>query len=674
MPIAASSNLTLDRGADWAKILRIVDNNGDPVPLNPAVLGVKQVETNTVVGTAGSDGVYGVQFVSALTGTRIFAVPVLTGNTAAVTAKRCAASMNDDEVFSVFWIATASGADIIVTSKFFRANDATCSLAVGVTDQTTATGYTQDLASTNTTAGVAQVFGEFVFEGQLKLRPGAPSLGDFVFEVIGDGTAGQVRIWLPYPITLRLAANSYHYDWLVYRNGYRFRTVRGQATVRGDITVPGTYVFPSTPVGSIASTEWGEIGGLMSNQTDLAAALAAKLSNITGYVTAGSNVTITGSGTLASPYVISASGGGGGGDGSFTWGMGDGDIADQTDLYSELQTMGASITVCLAHAADTANPHSVTKTQVGLGNVENTALSTWTGSANIATVGTITSGTWNGTVISTTRGGTGMNNSALVADRYLYTNGTGTFTSGTITAAGRAILDDADATAQRATLGFTTNTTNITVGNINCQDFVASVGGSTLSFSGGAIVITQAAPNPIYIDAVVGVDVTGPIFYHQGSDATGDTYYRDSSGQLKRLPIGSTGRMYSVSGGLPAWVGVPVVIPIACSDETTAITTGNAKVTFRMPFAMTLTAVRASVTTAPTGSTIIIDINETGSTILSTKLSIDASEKTSTTAASAAVISDTSLADDAEITIDFDQVGSSVAGAGVKVYLIGTRT
>lgn len=113
---------------------------------------------------------------------------------------------------------------------------------------------------------------------------------------------------------------------------------------------------------------------------------------------------------------------------------------------------------------------------------------------------------------------------------------------------------------------------------------------------------------------------------------------------------------------------------VACSDETTAITTGTGKVTFRMPYAFTLTAVRASVTTAPTGSTILIDINESGTTILSTKLMIDASEKTSTTAATAAVISDTSLADDAEITIDFDQVGSTIAGAGVKVYLIGHRT
>jgi hypothetical protein len=126
---------------------------------------------------------------------------------------------------------------------------------------------------------------------------------------------------------------------------------------------------------------------------------------------------------------------------------------------------------------------------------------------------------------------------------------------------------------------------------------------------------------------------------------------------------------------LRAWAqgSLPVVIQIAASDTSTAITAGTGKATFRMPHAMTLTAVRASVNTAPTGSTIVIDINEEGTSILSTKLSIDASEKTSTTSATAAVISDTTLADDAEITIDFDQVGSTVAGKGVVVTLIGTR-
>ena len=112
-------------------------------------------------------------------------------------------------------------------------------------------------------------------------------------------------------------------------------------------------------------------------------------------------------------------------------------------------------------------------------------------------------------------------------------------------------------------------------------------------------------------------------------------------------------------------------IAIACSDESTALTTGAAKVTFRMPYAFTLTDVRASVTTAPTGAALTVDINDGESSILSTKLTIDATEKTSATAASAAVISAASLADDAEITIDIDQIGSEVAGVGLKVYLIG---
>lgn len=115
----------------------------------------------------------------------------------------------------------------------------------------------------------------------------------------------------------------------------------------------------------------------------------------------------------------------------------------------------------------------------------------------------------------------------------------------------------------------------------------------------------------------------------------------------------------------------PRAFQIAVSDETTALSTGTAKRTFRMPYAMTLTEVRASVGTAPTGSVLTVDINEGGTTILSTKLTIDASEKTSETAATAAVISDSALADDAEITIDIDTVGSTVAGAGLKVTFIG---
>nr|WP_051410161.1 DUF2793 domain-containing protein [Mesorhizobium sp. LNHC220B00] len=124
---------------------------------------------------------------------------------------------------------------------------------------------------------------------------------------------------------------------------------------------------------------------------------------------------------------------------------------------------------------------------------------------------------------------------------------------------------------------------------------------------------------------------------------------------------------------IPSVVGTPFEMEVACSDESTALTTGTAKITFRMPRAVTLTEVRASLVTAQTsGSIFTVDINEAGTTIISTKLTIDNTEKTSTTAVTAAVISDANLADDAEMTVDIDQVGDGTA-KGLKIMLIGTR-
>jgi hypothetical protein len=48
------------------------------------------------------------------------------------------------------------------------------------------------------------------------------------------------------------------------------------------------------------------------------------------------------------------------------------------------------------------------KVILSLNNVENVALSTWTGSTNLNTLGTITTGTWSGTTIATNKGGTGL--------------------------------------------------------------------------------------------------------------------------------------------------------------------------------------------------------------------------------------------------------------------------
>lgn len=118
---------------------------------------------------------------------------------------------------------------------------------------------------------------------------------------------------------------------------------------------------------------------------------------------------------------------------------------------------------------------------------------------------------------------------------------------------------------------------------------------------------------------------------------------------------------------------IKIPIGIACSDETTALAAVNGVVTFRMPFAFTVEEVRASLVTAQaSGNIFTVDINEGGVSILSTKITIDNTEKTSTTSTTPAVISDANLADDAEITIDIDQIGDGTA-AGLKIWLIGKR-
>lgn len=111
---------------------------------------------------------------------------------------------------------------------------------------------------------------------------------------------------------------------------------------------------------------------------------------------------------------------------------------------------------------------------------------------------------------------------------------------------------------------------------------------------------------------------------------------------------------------------------VAISDETTNITTGVAKVTFRMPYAFTVTAVRASINTTSSSGIPTFDINEGGTTIITTKLTIDVSELTSVTAAVPPVISDASLADDASMTVDIDVAGTGAKGA--KICIIGRHT
>jgi hypothetical protein len=137
----------------------------------------------------------------------------------------------------------------------------------------------------------------------------------------------------------------------------------------------------------------------------------------------------------------------------------------------------------------------------------------------------------------------------------------------------------------------------------------------------------------------------------------------------------SNGRMYQWSGASYVEISPfpPVELIAACSDEISPLTTGNSKVTFRTPCAFELTEVKASVNTAPVGSPLVVDINRNGISVLSTKLSIDAGETTSVTAAIPPVLIATTFASDDIISVDIDQAVANQAGTGLKVTVIGTR-
>jgi len=178
----------------------------------------------------------------------------------------------------------------------------------------------------------------------------------------------------------------------------------------------------------------------------------------------------------------------------------------------------ATAAALTAHTGDTDNPHSVTATQVGLGNVENTALSTWAGSTNLTTLGTITTGTWNGDTIASAyigshthaasdvtsgtfadariaetnvtqhqaalsitesqisdfgsyqpldSGLTSISGLVTSADKMLYTTASDAYALTSLTSFARSILDDVDASAVRTTIGVdaagTDNSTDVTL-------------------------------------------------------------------------------------------------------------------------------------------------------------------------------------------------------------------
>ncbi len=136
-------------------------------------------------------------------------------------------------------------------------------------------------------------------------------------------------------------------------------------------------------------------------------------------------------------------------------------------------------------------------------------------------------------------------------------------------------------------------------------------------------------------------------------------YAKDKAGLPTLFAINDAGTDYELSEGQPSFI----------FTVTGTLTTGTSVAPILVAHrALTIVKAYANVKTAPTGADLLLDINKNGSTIWSTqgdrvKCAATASSGTQTS------FDTTALAEGDLLTLDIDQVGSSVAGANLTVML-----
>jgi hypothetical protein len=227
----------------------------------------------------------------------------------------------------------------------------------------------------------------------------------------------------------------------------------------------------------------------------------------------------------------------------------------------------------------------------------------------------------------------------------------GSFTGGTLTTA----LNEAPITTEAS--GSTVNigaedVNTITISGtttITAFDTIASGAVRRLVFS-GILTLTHNGTSLILPTAANITTAAGDVatFVSLGSGNWRCVHYERASGLPLRVPFRDT---------------------YALSDETTDITTGT-KLTVPWPYLnSTLTAVYASLSDASSSGAPQFDINEAGGSILSTPITIDATETDSSTAATPPVISDASIAHRAAVSFDIDTAGTDAKGA--KITMVG---
>ncbi len=116
-------------------------------------------------------------------------------------------------------------------------------------------------------------------------------------------------------------------------------------------------------------------------------------------------------------------------------------------------------------------------------------------------------------------------------------------------------------------------------GHQNVTIRAGSTSKAPLTFTSGSLLSSPSSgamefnSDSLYFTITTGTTRKKVAIFDDSSGATGDTYYRDSSGNFVRLGIGSSGQTLRVSsGGLPAWSPANTNSDYATSTQTSSYT------------------------------------------------------------------------------------------------------
>jgi hypothetical protein len=251
-------------------------------------------------------------------------------------------------------------------------------------------------------------------------------------------------------------------------------------------------------------------------------------------------------------------------------------------------------------------------------------------------------------------------------DKLPYFSSASAMLTADFTAAGRALIDDADATAQRATLGLVIGT------NVQAYDAdLATIAGLTATTNNFMVASGSAwaSRTPTQAIAHLGLDADIATLVLPASTTIstfGASLIDDAAATNARTTLGLV-----IGTDVAAAVHTRYFEKVYGKSGTLVASTGVARMYFKR--AATITNVYASVGTAPTGAAIRIDVNKNGTTIFTTQGNRP-DIAVSTFADMTATPDVTSIAASDYITVDIDVIGSTVAGADLTVGIEYTES